>query len=88
MRNLPLFRRISIYLMEMSVLITLTGFYFGYVVNNRVGLATQVAGHLMLLLGPSAMKFGYVLRLAVAEEGKRANRRNEALGAATLLALR
>lgn len=87
MRNLPLFRRVSIYLMEMSVLITLTGFYFGYVVDSRVGLATQVAGHLMLLLGPTALKFGYVLRLAVAEEGKRARRGSEVAGTVPLLAV-
>ena len=78
MNTLPFFRRVSTYLMELSVLITLSGIYLAYVANDRVSLASQVLGHLMVLLGPSCLKFGYVLQLAVNEESKPDTRRSAA----------
>ncbi|PHV11351.1 transmembrane sensor/regulator PpyR [Chitinimonas sp. BJB300] len=70
MLNILFFRHLSTYLLSMAVLLSLSGFYLGYIQPDHRSLPAQVSGHLMLLIGPGLLKIGYVLHLAVEESTK------------------
>lgn len=80
MLSLVFFQQLSRRLFLLAALLSLSGFYLAYLHADAHILGAQVAGHLLLLLGPSLLKFGYVIQLASEEAAKTA--RSEAAGSA------
>lgn len=80
MFSLVFFQQLSRRLFLLAALLSLSGFYLAYLYADAHTLGAQVAGHLLLLLGPSLLKFGYVIQLASEEAAKPA--RSEAAGSA------
>ncbi|MGQ5524339.1 hypothetical protein ACUHMQ_13920 [Chitinimonas sp. PSY-7] len=70
MSHIVFFRHLSSHLLWLAALLSLGGFYLGYIQPDNRLLAVQVSGHLMLLIGPGLLKIGYVLHLAVEEAAK------------------
>lgn len=49
--------------MILGVVLLLLGIAGAYVVDDHLQLGAVVAGHALVILGPTALKIGYVMRL-------------------------
>lgn len=49
--------------MALGVLLLLLGIAGAYVVDDQLQLGAVVASHALVILGPTALKIGYVMRL-------------------------
>ena len=58
--RLLLFANLSI---ALGVLLLLLGIAGAYVVDDQLQLGAVVASHALVILGPTALKIGYVMRL-------------------------
>ncbi|HAQ85226.1 MAG: hypothetical protein CMK99_12870 [Pseudomonas sp.] len=58
--RLLLFANLS---MALGVLLLLLGIAGAYVVDDQLQLGAVVASHALVILGPTALKIGYVMRL-------------------------
>ena len=58
--RLLLFANLS---MILGVVLLLLGIAGAYVVDDRLQLGAVVASHALVILGPTALKIGYVMRL-------------------------
>jgi|TARA_Y100001949_G_scaffold110323_1_gene93276 hypothetical protein len=58
--RLLLFANLS---MALGVLLLLLGIAGAYVVDGQLQLGAVVASHALVILGPTALKIGYVMRL-------------------------
>ena len=58
--RLLLFANLS---MALGVLLLLLGIAGAYVVDDQLQLGVVVASHALVILGPTALKIGYVMRL-------------------------
>ncbi|WP_425540812.1 hypothetical protein [Stutzerimonas chloritidismutans] len=58
--RLLLFANLS---MALGVLLLLLGIAGAYVVDDHLQLGAVVASHALVILGPTALKIGYVMRL-------------------------
>lgn len=58
--------------MLLSLVLSLAALSLAYVFSHSLGLATQVASHIALIVFPAFFKLGYVLRLTALKQLGRA----------------